>query len=351
VGGRRRASLNIGLGLIVSAVCLWLAVQQAPISELGEVLGQAQYQWLGLAVILNVFTLWARGCRWRVLLTNQGTRQEYFWAQCIGSMLTNIFPLRAGEAGRVVIISRRVGLPLVQVGASLIVERALDMAVLLSLLAVLLLVMDVPWGVAATGLALGAAVAVAWVGVVVLLVFRRQATILVELVAVRLPDRLAKLVRLVWTGVLTALEPLRSIRVVARVIGWSLLIWAAGIGTFWVAIEAVVPGGSLLEASFALTAVAFGVALPSSPGFIGVFQFIAQQALVTPFPHRYTAASALAIALLNHAAFYIPNTLLGLVGLARLGLSLRSVRQPASVEAQVAAQETSPRPPAPAAEA
>ena len=127
--------------------------------------------------------------------------------------------------------------------------------------------------------------------------------------------------------VVAARWALRSIGVVVRIVAWSLALWAAGIGTFWVSIEAVVPGGSLLEASFALTAVAFGVALPSSPGFIGVFQFIGQQALAAPFPDRYTDANALVIAILNHAAFYIPNSLLGFIGLARLGLSLRSVRR------------------------
>jgi uncharacterized membrane protein YbhN (UPF0104 family) len=202
------------------------------------------------------------------------------------------------------------------------------MAVLLSLLAGLLLVMDVPTAVQATGLALGAAVAVAWVGIVAVLVFRSRLTGLVDLIAVRLPPRFADLLRTAWRQALLAVEPLRSLGVVARIVGWSAAIWAAGIGTFWVAIEAVVPGGSLLEASFAMTAVAFGVALPSSPGFIGVFQFIGQQALAAPFPERYTDATALVIAILNHAAFYIPNSLLGFIGLARLGLSLRSVRQP-----------------------
>lgn len=343
MGSSRRAALNITLGLLVSAVCLWLALRQAPLTELGAVLGHVTYSWLAVAVALNVFTLWARGCRWRVLLGNQGTRMEYFWAQCIGSMLTNIFPLRAGEAGRVVIVSRRVGLPLVQVGASLILERALDMAVLLSLLAALLLVMDVPAAVTATGLALGAAVVVAWIGIAVVLVLRARLTGLVHSVAALLPARFGPLMLSVWEHVLTALEPLRSMGVVARVVAWSLAIWAAGIGTFWVAIEAVVPGGSLLEASFALTAVAFGVALPSSPGFIGVFQFIGQQALAAPFPHRYTDANALVIAILNHAAFYIPNSLLGFVGLARLGLSLRSVRR--SVAGPEAAPVAAPEPP------
>ena len=113
---------------------------------------------------------------------------------------------------------------------------------------------------------------------------------------------------------------------VMAVIGWSVVSWAVAIGAFWACIEAVVPGAPLLEPSFALTAVALGVALPSSPGFIGVFQFIGQQALVTPFPDRYTPASALLIALLNWATSYVSSSVLGLVGLMRLGLSLRAAR-------------------------
>jgi uncharacterized membrane protein YbhN (UPF0104 family) len=334
---RLGTAVKIGLGLVVSAVCLWLAVRQAPIAELGDALGRVNYWWLVPVTLGNVASHWARGCRWRTLLANRGTRMEYFWAQCIGSLMTNVFPLRAGEAGRAVVVSRRLGIPLVQVGASLIPERALDLAAVMSLLATLLLVMDVPWAVTAGGLALGAAMAVAWIGVVILLLFGRRLTGLVDTVSQRLPVRLAVLARDSWTNLLVAIEPLRDLRVVAQVVGWTVFNWAVGIGTFWAAIEAVVPGGRLLEASFATMALSLGVALPSSPGFIGVFQFIGQQALATPFPNRYTPASALLIAILSHGVYYVSTSALGLLGLARLGLSLRAAR---SAEADSAPEPT-----------
>ena len=205
-------------------------------------------------------------------------------------------------------------------------ERALDLAVILSLLATLLLIMDVPWQVTATGLALGAALAVAWIGVVVLLLFGRRLTGLVELIAGRLPGRFSQLALDTWSHVLTALDPLRDVRVVGQVVLWSAVVWIMGIGGFWAAIEAVTPGAGLLEPAFALVAVALGVALPSSPGFIGVFHLIGQQALAAPFPDRYTVAQAFIIAILNHAAYYVTSTLIGVVGLARLGISLSAVR-------------------------
>jgi len=332
---------RIAIGLVVSAICLWLAVRQTPIDDLLDALQHVNYWWLLPVVLGNVFALWVRGMRWRVLLANRGSPAEYFWAQAIGTMLTNVFPLRAGEAGRVVIISRRIGLPLVHVGASVVLERAADLTVVLGLLAVLLTIMDVPWAITAAGLALGAALLVALVGVAVLIVFGARLTPLVHSIMKQFPGRFSQLTIDAWGHLLAALDPLRDPRVLVQVVLWSLGVWGIGIVTFWFAIEAVAPGARLIEASFALAAIALGVALPSSPGFIGVFQLVGQQALVTPFPDRFTPASALTVALLYHIAYYIPTTALGAVGLARLGLSLRSVR---TAESEAAASETSATP-------
>lgn len=337
---------RIGLGLLVSAVCLWLAVRSAPLDELGALLGEVRYAWIVPSVLATIFSLWGRGCRWRALLAERGSRAEYFWAQGIGSLLTNVFPLRAGEAGRVVIVSRRTSIPLVQVGASLVVERAADLTAVLGLLAALLLLMDVPWAVTATGLVLAAGLTGAWLGVIVLLAAGSRLTGLAEAVAGRLPGRLGALAMESWQHLLESLAPLRNGRVVWQVVLWSLVIWGVSVVSVWASIEAVVPGAGPIEPAFALTAIALGVSLPSSPGFIGVFQLIGQQALVAPFPERYTLASALMIAVLNHAVYYVTTTTLGAVGLARLGLSLKSVRpgEPAEDDAGAETAAAEPRP-------
>ena len=326
MNSRLATTVKFALGLVVSAACLWLAISNAPIAELLAAPSHINYFWVAVAALTVAASLWARGCRWKVLLGGRGTNMEYFWAQSIGSLLTNVFPLRAGEAGRVVIVNRRIGIPLVQVGASVVLERAVDLAVILTMLTVLLLIMDVPWQVTATGLALGAAMAVAWIGVVVLLVFGARLTVVLELVAGKLPRRFGQLTMDTWGHVLTALEPLRNLRVVVQIVVWSTFVWFMGVAGFWAAIEAVVPGAGLLEPAFALVAVALGVALPSSPGFIGVFHLIGQQALAAPFPERYSLANAFIIAILNHAAYYLTSTVLGVIGLARLGVSLSAVR-------------------------
>ena len=323
---RSGTAVRIGLGVVVSAFCFWLAVRQAPLDELLATAHQVNYWWIVPSVIANVLSFVTRGYRWRVLLGNRGTVAEYVWAHAIGGFLTNVFPLRAGEAGRVVVINRRVGLPLVQVGASVVLERAADMIVVLGMLGVLLAIMDVPWLIAATGLALLAALGLALLGVAALTLFGRQLTPLAETMARRLPPRFGDIALSVWSSVLAALVPLREPGVLLSVAFWSVVTWLIFSVPMWVSIEAVVPGARLIEAMFALTAIAVGISVPSSPGFIGVLQFVGQQALVVPFPERFTPASALAVTLVYHAVGYFVATVLGMIGLARLGLSLGSVR-------------------------
>ena len=91
-------------------------------------------------------------------------------------------------------------------------------------------------------------------------------------------------------------------------------------------IAADAPGASFVEPAFAIAAISLGLTVPSGPGLVRVFQVIGQQALVAPFPERYTASSALTIALLTHMVYYVLTTGLGVAGVASLGLSLGAVR-------------------------
>ena len=86
-------------------------------------------------------------------------------------------------------------------------------------------------------------------------------------------------------------------------------------------------------------ALALAVTVPSSPGFIGVFQLVGQQALVLPFGGKYDASSALAIALTSNLTYYLVTTLLGVGGLWHSGESFVSLGRGLS------SRKLTPRPP------
>jgi uncharacterized membrane protein YbhN (UPF0104 family) len=66
---------------------------------------------------------------------------------------------------------------------------------------------------------------------------------------------------------------------------------------------------------------AFGVMLPSSPGFIGPFHYFASQALMV---HGIAQSTALAYATLVHLVFYISVTLWGACAMMWYGVELGS---------------------------
>jgi len=81
---------------------------------------------------------------------------------------------------------------------------------------------------------------------------------------------------------------------------------------------------SPLEAVFVTSALALGVAIPSSPGYIGTYQLIGVSALgLIDVP----VDQALAFSILMQATWYVPTTLVGGVLLLHRGLgTLRASR-------------------------
>lgn len=326
---RVAGSGRILLGVAISALCLVLAFRSVPLDELGQALGHANYWWLGPAALAQIVAVLARARRWQVLLLGRARYAELFWAQAIGFLGTNIFPLRAGEAARVVVAAQRARLPIAQVGATALLERILDVLTILLLLIGLLGSVRVPPAAQTAALVVGGALVVAVLGLLGLLLLGQRSETIVEAVVRRVPivgDRLRSMVIARWRELVEGLEVVRQPGRMGSAVAWSLATWAASIGTCWAVIEAIAPGATFVEPAFAIAAISLGLTVPSSPGFVGVFQFIGQQALVTPFPGRYTPSSALTIALLTHMVYYILTTALGVVGLARLGLSLGSIR-------------------------
>jgi glycosyltransferase 2 family protein len=317
---------KILLGLVVSAACLAVAFASVPVDELTSAIGRAGYGWLLVAVAGQVVALLVRAVRWRLLLLGRAGFSELFWAQAIGFLVTNVFPLRAGEAARVLVVAQRTGLPLVQVATSVVLERALDVATILALLVLLLPLMQVPTAVLAGAGVLTAALVAGFACITTLVLLGDRGRWILAAVAGRLPKRIGPWVMERWQELEVGLAALRSFRAVVEITGWSILTWASSIVMVWAVIEAIAPGASWIEPAFMIVALAIGVSVPSSPGFIGVFQLIGQQALLTPFGYRYSAGEALAIAVLTHLVYYVVTSAFGTVGLARLGLSLKRVR-------------------------
>jgi hypothetical protein len=90
--------------------------------------------------------------------------------------------------------------------------------------------------------------------------------------------------------------------------------------------------GQTFAAGTAVTSVtALGMAVPSSPGYIGVFEILARETLVL---FGMSPGPALSYALTAHGISYVTLTILGLVGLVQQNVTYSQLQQRISTEAQ-----------------
>lgn len=318
--------VQILLGLVVSVVCAWLALRTVPLGELGASLATASYGWLLPALVLQLLAVVARGKRWAVLLGERARLSDAFWAQGVGYLFTNVLPLRMGEPARTFVMASRSGLPVVQTAATVVVERLLDVASVVVVLVAILPFMRVPSLVARAGISFGLLVLL---GFGLLLMAVRCSALterLLRAVLGRVPLLPAEPIVARWRELLVGLSSTTRWSVAVQATLWSVVAWACVIGSYLASLKAFEPAADPLEAAFMVVALAFAVTVPSSPGFIGVFQLVGEQALVLPFGAKYAPSTALSITLVAYLVYYLLTSLLGIVGLWQLGASFAKLR-------------------------
>jgi uncharacterized protein (TIRG00374 family) len=317
---------QLPVGLAVSAFCLWTAFRRVPLSQLMASLKAANYWWLLLYPVLGTALNMIRGEIWRRLLRNRVGSTEAFWAYGVGFLVNNVLPFRLGEAARVVALSARRRLPIVEVAAAAALERVLDLVALLvivvSVLPFVTHSVDVARGaVWSAGLAFAVLT-----GLAAVVIFRRQVERLIASVAAAAIPRHADLVVARVDELMNGLAVVREPRVAGTVIGGAALVWTLTIILQWTVLRAFQPAAGLIDAAVMVAVVSVGGAIPAAPGALGTYQWVGQQSLTLPFPDLYSPTLALAIAVVSHAASYVFSTLLGACGLWYLGVPLSQIR-------------------------
>jgi glycosyltransferase 2 family protein len=312
LGGARWAGLL--LGLAVSAAALTLALRWAGWRLLREALLRVDLRFLLLGVAVFVISMMARVACWRALIGRPVGFGRVLAALNEGYLLNNVLPWRMGELGRAILLGRQPGLSTPLILSSIVVERLYDMILAVGLMLVLLPVAaGAVWASRAAWIGAGAVgVALIFVG----FALRRPAS--VEGWVARLPGPKPVWLRL-WSSFRDGLAVLQTRRRLALSFGWMAASWALALLEYWVVLRAVLPDAQPLWAAFMLAATLLGVAVPSLPGYVGVFEAAGVAALSV---FGVPPDQGLAAALVLHGMVYSIASLIGAVALALDGETL-----------------------------
>ena len=335
--GRKRGGVGwsgvVGIG--ISLLLLWWALHDVSLREVWSRLRDARLVPLFVTILLATARFPLVTVRWRYLLRLEGAPLAFapLWhATAIGFMANNLLPARAGELARAYAACTLTGVRFSTAVASIAVERVLDGIVLVAFLLVGIWVggftPDTSVGGVALGtIARGAGVlfGVALAAALVLVWWPSPFLALARGLAGRLlPRRWATRTVGFLEGMLQGLDALRSPWRFTAVLFWSVIVWLVSAASFWtgyLAFEVAAPWSAALVQQ---GLVAFGVAVPSSPGFVGVFEAAIRVSLAL---YGVNEARAVSYAIGYHITTFIPITLLGMWSLARARLHLRDLSE------------------------
>jgi uncharacterized protein (TIRG00374 family) len=293
------------VGIPASAVFLLLAVRGADLDAVWLTLQNVRWTPLAFAVAAMGFVYWVQAARWRRIAATSATQRQYFDWVVSGVAVNNVLPGRIGDFLRARWVSRGAfsggrGL------ATVVLDRLFDLFVLaVFLLATLPLVTDETW---VDRIVYGSVLALLafWIGILAARSYTRRRP--------RARRHHRGLARRFARDTLEGLsEPIGSFRT-TELVALSVAAWLA-----W-AVAAVLVGRAvgleltLVEAVFVTAAINLGVAIPSSPGFVGTYQWLGVSALAL---FGVSQEAGLAFAIVMQAVWFVPTTLVGGVFLVR----------------------------------
>jgi glycosyltransferase 2 family protein len=280
-GSKRGPAWSLVVSLAFSGILLFLAVRGVDWTQVLETLRRGRVDLLALSCLILTISYVVRGQRWRLVLSAERriASMTVFSATMAGYLGNSVLPARAGELLRSVLLGRRAGLSTSYVLATALLERLADVValVILGLVALLVLSTAPDW-------LLNAAAIVGMIALAGLAVTRFLPHIdrrpIGPLARLPVPVPLRTWFIAVSSQFVLGLSALRNS---GR--GWyfaalTALIWMLDV-TFAVTVGRAfdlplfVPQAMLLLAALGLAS-----AVPSTPGYVGVYQFVAVTVLV-----------------------------------------------------------------------
>lgn len=300
-------SLTIAIGLIISAIGVWLVARDVDIDRLTRALQSADASWLLVSASAIVMTLFTRAWRWAILLRPIAVRTSTIMrALLIGQVLNFALPVRLGDVTRAMMLGRAPNNTVERTVGSIAIEKAWDWITLTLIVLIVTAIMPTPdWLIAPTRV----------IGLI-------AAIVLIGFAAATLGPQLALLGRPMWIDralgwlpprsrlfvierlhrLLDSLTALRQRESIGLAAVWSIVTWALGIVANYAVMRAF-GVASWLAAMLLIAVLMIGVTLPPSIAALGLFEgltILTLRAFDTPYD------TALAIGLTLHVVIYAP---------------------------------------------
>ncbi len=332
-----KKALFFFIGLAISVYFFRMAFKNVPLHELKASISQINYYYIFWAVLSVLLGCILRTLRWKILLSHEIKFSTCFHILMAGFSLNCILPGRLGEVARPVLVVQKTKTSFPAAVSSVLLERLFDLFSLLVLFSFLISWIPISESLSYTfekyEFNSALLISLAWLMIkiflvllagVLLLVFKRTRNIFAIIISAALkyvclfPEKIADILKRFLLNPLTmfihyfitGIEAIKTPMAFISVMGLSLGTWFVQAFSFLMVARAV-PGISLgfVELAFVMVVICFFIAIPSVPGYWGVWEAGGMFAmLVFDIPQ----SDAAGYQLINHAVQIFPIMLVGL---------------------------------------
>jgi uncharacterized protein (TIRG00374 family) len=321
----KTANWKFWIGLLISALFLYLAFRKVDFGQMWDALKKANYWYLPPAILILFFSHYLRALRWRYLLDpiRRLDTKSLFSSLIIGYGANAVTPAHLGEFLRAYVLSKKREISMGSTFATIVIERIIDVFTLLLLMCMVILIHPFPNWVVKSGYIMFAAT----LGLFLLLIFLKRSgpkaeALLCTLVRPfpgRFGDKLGGMVERFLSGIL----PLKLWHDYVTVTILSVAIWACYGIVFYFGLEAFdffetyhLPWYTGLVL---LVITTISVVVPSSPGYVGTYHFLCQVSLAM---FGVPASPALSFAVVVHGVNFLPVLVVAIILASYEGIRL-----------------------------
>jgi glycosyltransferase 2 family protein len=310
------------LGFAISILFLYLTLKGLEFREIWGTLRKADPSLAFVPLLFIASAICLSSFRWSRISGSDVHFKETLVALMIGMFVNNVLPARLGEVARGYVLSRKKNLSFTYSLSTVLLDRFFDLTGLLVLVFAFFPKASLPPRVSvALFIIMGLLVAC-----VLLMIFLSR-----ESVANHISSKVASLEKSLLTRFAKRLmevqENLRRISsplTIIYFVALSFLTWLSMSVALYVVIRALGVSVPFVCVPFVCALLNLGIIIPSSPGYIGVYQYLIVSLLGI---FGVGEAQAFAVSVLYHASWFLPYTIVGFLLFLKEHLKIKEIQR------------------------
>jgi hypothetical protein len=309
-------------GFVISMVMLYFSLKDIDAGAILDTLKKTDYRLIFIPLFFIALSITLSSYKWQKITGNNVKFADTFISLLIGLFANNVLPARIGEIVKGYVLSKRRGISFTYAISTVLVDRIFDLAGLLLITLVFFPKHSLPENVSQ---AIYVLLGLLTVCVILLIVFSRERfanAIAGQLNRIQKPF-LAKFARRI-IEIQGNLKRIQSPLNILLFIVLAFVQWLSMSAALYFVMLALGIHMKFVYVPFVCALLNMGLTIPSSPGYIGVYQFLLVYLLSIFGIPKYEGFT---VSVLFHALWYIPYNLAGFSLLMKEHLKIGELRK------------------------